>query len=86
MKTEEIVKEQYHKVYSSALVYGFEEALQIPYKKENLDVKNVEGWPVDKINYVPNELKEKLVPALQAPWKKFQTNLEKKYGVEVANR
>jgi hypothetical protein len=46
----------------------------------------VEGWPVDKINYVPNELKEKLVPALQAPWKKFQTNLEKKYGVEVANR
>jgi len=86
MKTEEIVEEQYHKVYSSALVYGFEEALQIPYKKENLDVKNVEGWPVDKINYVPNELKEKLVPALQAPWKKFQTNLEKKYGAEVANR
>lgn len=86
MKTEEIVEEQYHKVYSSALVYGFEEALQIPYKKENLDVKNVEGWPVDKINYVPNELKEKLIPTLQAPWKKFQTNLEKKYGAEVANR
>ena len=86
MKTEEIVKEQYHKVYSSALVYGFEEALQIPYKKENLDVKNVEGWPADKINYVPNELKEKLIPTLQAPWKKFQTNLEKKYGTEVANR
>lgn len=80
MHTEEIIEEQYHIVYSSALVYGFEEALLEPYKKENLDIRNVEDWPVKKINYVPNELKEKLVPALQAPWKKFQTNLEKKYG------
>jgi len=80
MHTEEIIEEQYHIVYSSALVYGFEEALLEPYKKENLDVRNVEDWPVEKINYVPNELKEKLVPALQAPWKKFQMNLESKYG------
>ena len=78
MHSEEIIEEQYHKVYSNALVYGFEEALQIPYKKKGLDVQNVEDWPVDKINYVPNELKEKLVPALQAPWKKFHANLEKK--------
>ena len=80
MHTEESVEEQYHIVYSSALVYGFEEALLEPYKKENLDVRNVEDWPVEKINYVPNELKEKLVPGLQAPWKKFQMNLESKYG------
>ena len=80
MHTEEIIEEQYHIVYSSALVYGFEEALLEPYKKENLDVRNVEDWPIEKINYVPNELKEKLVPALQAPWKKFQMNLESKYG------
>ena len=80
MHTEEIIEEQYHIVYSSALVYGFEEALLEPYKKENLDVRNVEDWPVEKINYVPNELKEKLVPGLQAPWKKFQMNLESKYG------
>ena len=80
MHTEEIIEEQYHIVYSSALVYGFEEALLEPYKKENLDIRNVEDWPVEKINYVPNELKEKLVPALQAPWKKFQMNLESKYG------
>jgi len=86
MHSEEKIEEQYHKVYSSALVYGFEEALKIPYGKENLDVRKVEDWPVEKINYVPDELKEKLVPALQAPWKKFQTNLEKKYGTEVANR
>ena len=66
-------------MYSSALVYGFEEALVEPYKKEDLDIKKVEEWPVEKINYVPNELKEKLVPALQAPWKKFQMTLEKKY-------
>jgi hypothetical protein len=62
------------------LVYGFEEALLEPYKREGLDIRNVEDWPADKINYVPNELKEKLVPALQAPWKKFQKNLERKYG------
>jgi len=86
MRSEEEIEEQYHKVYSSALVYGFEEALKIPYGKENLDVGHVEDWPVEKINYVPNELKEKLVPALQAPWKKFHANLEKKYGTEVANR
>ena len=78
MHSEELIEEQYHKVYSSALVYGFEEALQVPYKKKGLDVQNVEDWPADKINYVPNELKEKLVPALQAPWKKFHANLEKK--------
>ncbi|MEK9629727.1 MAG: hypothetical protein VW455_12000 [Nitrospinota bacterium] len=80
LHSEESIEEQYHRVYSSALVYGFEEALLEPYKKDNLDIRNVEDWPVDKINYVPNELKEKLVPALQAPWKKFHATLENKYG------
>ena len=78
MHSEETIEEQYQKVYANALVYGFEEALQTPYKKEGLDIRNLEEWPVEKINYVPNELKEKLIPALQAPWKKFQANLEKK--------
>ena len=86
MHSEEAIEEQFHKVYSNALVYGFEEALKIPYGKEGLNIKAVEDWPVEKINYVPAELKEKLIPALQAPWKKFQTNLEKEYGKEVANR
>ena len=80
LHSEESIEEQYHRVYSSALVYGFEEALLEPYKKDNLDIQNVEDWPVEKINYVPVELKEKLIPALQAPWKKFQMNLENKYG------
>ena len=80
LHSEESIEEQYHRVYSSALVYGFEEALLEPYKKDNLDIQNVEDWPVEKINYVPIELKEKLIPALQAPWKKFQMNLENKYG------
>ncbi len=84
MHSEQAIEEQYHKVYSSALVYGFEEALKIPYGKENLDVEKVEDWSVEKINYVPDELKEKLVPALQVPWKKFQSNLEKKYGARDA--
>ncbi|MBT5029261.1 MAG: hypothetical protein HOH38_11120 [Nitrospinaceae bacterium] len=77
MHSEETIEEQYQKVYSNALVYGFEEALQNPYKKEGLDIKNIEEWPVEKINHVPQELKEKLIPALQAPWKKFHDNLEK---------
>ena len=80
LHSEESIEEQYHRVYSSALVYGFEEALLEPYKKDNLDIQNVEDWPVEKINYVPVELKEKLIPALQAPWKKFQMTLENKYG------
>ncbi len=83
MHSEESIEDQYQKVYSNALVYGFEEALLIPYKKEGLDIRNVEEWSVEKINYVPNELKEKLVPALQAPWIKFHANLEKKYGPAV---
>ncbi|MBC8283018.1 MAG: hypothetical protein H8E32_04335 [Nitrospinae bacterium] len=79
LHSEESIEDQYHRVYSSALVYGFEEALLEPYKKENLDIRNVEDWPVKKINYVPNKLKEKLIPALQAPWEKFQRTLENKY-------
>ena len=77
LHSDESIEEQYHRVYSSALVYGFEEALLEPYKKENLDIRKVEDWPVEKINYVPEELKEKLIPALQAPWKKFHMNLER---------
>ena len=76
----------YEMVFKNALIYGFEESLEAPFAKAGLNIQNVENWPVEKINYVPDELKEKLVPALQAPWKKFQTNLEKKYGTEVANR
>ena len=77
LHSDESIEEQYHRVYSSALVYGFEEALLEPYKKENLDIRKVEDWPVEKINYVPEELKEKLIPALQAPWKKVHMNLER---------
>ena len=83
MHSEQTIEEQYHKVYSNALVYGFEEALLIPYKKSGLDVRYVEDWPVEKINFVPDELKEKLVPTLQAPWKKFRANLEKQSQVAM---
>ncbi len=85
MHSEETIEEQYHKVYSNMLVYGFEEALRIPYRKENLDVRSVEDWPVDKINYVPDELKNKLIPALQAPWKKFHATLKKQSSASVAS-
>ncbi len=69
------VEEQYQKVYANALAYGYEEALEGPYKKEGLDIFQVENWPVDKINFVPDELKEKLVPHLEGTFEKFSRNL-----------
>ena len=69
------IEEQYHKVYSSALVYGYEEALEGPYKKDGLDIHQVEDWPVDKINYVPQELKDKMIPYLEGTFERFRKNL-----------
>ena len=69
------IEEQYHKVYSSALVYGYEEALEGPYKKDGLDIHRIEDWPVEKINYVPQELKEKMIPYLEGTFERFRKNL-----------
>ena len=60
----EIIEEQYLNLYSNAIVYGLEEALEGPYKKAGLDILSVESWPVEKINWVPQELKEKLGQSL----------------------
>lgn len=62
MRDEELVENQFHKVYSNALVYGYEEALEGPYKQDGLDIQQVETWPVEKINWVPRKLKETLCP------------------------
>lgn len=69
------LEEQYHRVYANMLAYGYEEALDGPYKREGLDIYNLENWPEDKINYVPQELKDKLVPHLQGVFEKFRRNL-----------
>ncbi len=74
---EALIEEWFYRVYKNALVYGYEEALEEPYAKYNLDIKKIETWPVDKINWVPEELKAILGPYLKNPFHTFQTNLEK---------
>jgi len=74
----EKIEEQYHKVYSSALVYGYEEALEGPYKKAGLDIHQVEDWPADKINFVPQELKDTMIPYLEGTFERFRKNLANK--------
>jgi len=70
-----IIEEQYHEVYSKMLVYGYEEALEAPYKKDGLDIFKIEDWPVEKINYVPQELKDKLTPHLEGTFAAYRRNL-----------
>jgi hypothetical protein len=74
----EEIEEMYHRVFANALVYGYEEALEGPYRKDGLDIFKVEDWPVEKINWVPGELKEKLSPYLKGTFARFRENLRKK--------
>ena len=67
----------YETVFKSALIYGFEESLEGPYAKAGLDIHNLESWPVEKINWVPDELKEKIIPPIQKMFSGFKTELEK---------
>ena len=60
----------------NALIYGFEESLGGPFKKQGLDIKAIETWPVEKINWIPEELKEKLIPPIQKIFKGFRKELE----------
>lgn len=73
-----LIQELYVKVYESALVYGFEQAMNAFYGKAGLDVRRIEDWPVEKINWVPDELKEKLIPSITDLFEGFRANLEKK--------
>ncbi len=72
----EIIEEQYHKVFRNALVYGYEEALEAPYKKYNLDIHNYENWPAEKINWVPPELKKELIPYLEGTFETIGQKLK----------
>ena len=60
-----LIRELFFKVRENKLVVGFEEALQEYYLQEDLNVRQVEDWPVDKINYVPEALKDKLIPPIK---------------------
>tara|TARA_B100000686_G_C16593231_1_gene864562 strand:- start:191 stop:1018 length:828 start_codon:yes stop_codon:yes gene_type:complete len=72
----ELIWNLYMKVYSNALVYGLEEALAKPYARAGLDIHKSIDWPIEKINWVPEELKEKLIPPIKSLFDKFRTNLE----------
>ena len=71
------IMDLYEKVFKNALIYGFEEALADPFRQAGLNIQAVEEWPQDKINWVPEVLKEKLIPPVQALFASFKANLEK---------
>ena len=72
----EKINEHYQMVFNNALIYGFEESLGGPFKKQGLDIKAIETWPVERINWIPDELKEKLIPPIQNIFKGFRKELE----------
>ncbi len=73
----EQVQEQFLNVYKNALVYGYEEALEGPYREHGLNIHTIEDWPEDRINFVPDSIKTILAPALEAKFNWFRKNLAK---------
>ena len=71
------IQDLYLKVFQNALLYGYEQALEEPFKKIGMDIRQIESWPMKTINQVPEELKDKLIPPIQDLFKKFKTNLTK---------
>jgi hypothetical protein len=67
----------YEMVFKNALIYGFEESLEGPFEKAGLNIHTMEKWPLDKINWVPDELKEKLIPPIQQIFAGFKSELAK---------
>ena len=73
-----VIQDLYLKVFHNALIYGYEETLEGPFAKAGLDIRKMENWPLEKVNWVPEELKEKLIPPIQKIFAGFKTNLENK--------
>jgi len=73
-----LIREFFFKVRDNKLIIGFEETLQEYYSKEGLNVRRVEDWPIEKINYVPEVLKEKLIPPIKNIFASFKSNLDRK--------
>lgn len=70
------IRDLYHKILENALVYGYEQTLAAYYSKYGLDVTQVQDWPVEKINWVPEELQEKVIPPIQEIFATFKSNLD----------
>ena len=73
-----LIQELYLKVFESGILRGLEETLQTAYGKAGLDIYGVGDWPVEKINWVPDELLAKTGPPLTKIFTDFKINLEKK--------
>jgi len=76
-----LIRELFFKVRENKLIIGFEESLQEYYSKDGLSVRQVEGWSAEKINYVPEELKEKVIPPIKGLFASFKSNLDRKNNV-----
>jgi hypothetical protein len=70
------IRDLYHKILENALVYGYEQTLADYYSKYGLDVAQVQDWPEEKINWVPDELQAKLIPPIQDIFATFKSNLD----------
>ena len=79
-----LIREFFFKVRDNKLIIGFEETLQEYYLKEGLNVRRVEDWPIEKINYVPEALKEKLIPPIKNIFASFKSNLDRKNSLPWA--
>lgn len=71
----EEIRELYEMTLNNALIYGFEEGLRAPYLERGFDILKFETWPIEKINWVPDEVKDKLIPPIKNIFKSFRQNL-----------
>ncbi|QPJ64226.1 MAG: hypothetical protein G3M78_01945 [Candidatus Nitrohelix vancouverensis] len=70
-----LIQSLYEKVYDNALIYGYEQALEGPYQEAGLDIRKIEHWPVEKINWVPDALVKSLAPPITQMFEGFRKNL-----------
>ncbi len=71
-----MIFELYEKTVESALVYGYEQTLDSYYGPAGLTVKDSENWPLEKINWAPEELKQKLSPPIESLFAGFKVKLQ----------
>ncbi len=70
------IRELYEMTLNNALIYGFEEALRAPYLEQGYDILKFETWPIEKINWVPEQLKENLIPPIKNIFRSFREKLQ----------
>ncbi len=69
------IMDLYRTVWENLLIYGYEQTLEGPYAEAGLNIRQIDQWPIEKINWVPDALKETLIPPIQDLFKGFASNL-----------